>query len=142
LSCVKLLNREDAAVNSMDATHHIPTDVRAAIRAFLNACQEKGTRLATLEALDAVHRVFPDLDISDADLIDAITSEASVADFDVEVDTGNASNSQKRKSLERWDNEGGAIGQHLRTEAQRMIDHDKNGARRRTKETKDRNDPI
>ena len=142
LSCVKLLNREDAAVNSMDATHHIPTDVRVAIRAFLNACQDEGTPFATVEALGAVRRVFPDLDISDADLMDAITSEASVAGFNVEVNAGNASNTQKRKSLERWDNEGGAIGQHLRTEAQRMFDHDKSGARRRTKETKYRNDPI
>lgn len=83
LSRVKLLNREDDTMTSTGATHHIPADVRAAIHAFLDACQREGRPVATSEALGAVRRVFPDLDISDSDLMDAITSEASTAGFDV-----------------------------------------------------------
>lgn len=95
-------------MNSSDETHHIPVDVRAAIHAFLSACQEEAKPFATAQVMDAVRRVFPDLDISDGDLMDAITSEASSAGFDVGADVSTASNKQKRKSLERWDNEGGA----------------------------------
>jgi hypothetical protein len=142
LSRVKLLNREELTMTSTDATHHIPADVRAAIHAFLNACQKEARPFATSEALGAVRRVFPDLDISDSDLVDAITSEASTAGFDLEACAGDASKTLKQKSLERWDNEGGAIGRRPRTEAQRMIDNDTSGARRRTKETKDRNNLI
>jgi hypothetical protein len=142
LSRVKLLNREEHTMTSTDATHHIPADVRAAIHAFLNACQKDARPFAPSEALGAVRRVFPDLDMSDSDLVDAITSEASTAGFDVEASAGDASNTLKQKSLERWDNEGGAIGRRPRTEAQRMIDNDTSGARRRTKETKDRNNLI
>jgi hypothetical protein len=43
LSHVKLLNREDDTMTSTDATHHIPADVRAAIHAFLDACQKEAT---------------------------------------------------------------------------------------------------
>lgn len=102
----------------MNDTHHIPAEVRAAIRAFLGACQEEAKPFAAAEAMDAVRRVFPDLDISDVDLMDAITSEASAAGCDVGAKTSNASNNkQKQKSLERWDNEGGAIGQRPGTAA-------------------------
>jgi hypothetical protein len=140
LSYVKLLNREDAAMDSTDATHDIPADVRAAIRAFLNACQKEARPFATSEALGAVRRVFPDLDISAADLLDAIISEASTSGFDVGADAGKTSNTRKQKSLERWDNEGGAIGKPPRADTQRSRDNDTSGARRRAKETKDRND--
>ncbi|PSJ57094.1 hypothetical protein C7I85_22925 [Mesorhizobium soli] len=44
------------------------------------------SRDAISEALGAVRKVFPDLDISDEDLIDAISSEASAAGFDVNYD--------------------------------------------------------
>jgi hypothetical protein len=125
-----------------DATHHIPTDVRAAIGAFLNACQKEARPFATLEALGAIRRVFPDLDISDADLMDAITSEASIAGFDIRADADNLSTTPKRNSLEEWDNEGGAIGKPPRTEAQRRIDNDTSGTRRRAKAIQDRNDLI
>lgn len=129
-------------MNSMEETHHIPVDVRAAIQAFLKACQEEATPFATEEAIGAVRRVFPDLEISDGDLMDAITSEASAAGFDVGADAGNISDKRERKSLERWDDEGGAIGRPIRTEAERMIDNDTSGARRRTKATRDRSEPI
>lgn len=104
----------------MDRTdeNHIPVDVRAAIRVFLSACHKEAKPFAAVEAMDAVRRVFPDLDISDADLMDAITSEASTTGSSSGMDSnsgtgaGSASDSkQKQKSLERWDNEGGATGQ-------------------------------
>jgi hypothetical protein len=50
----------------------LPDQVRAAIATFLNACQMEARPFAISEALGAVRRVFPDLDISDADLVDAI----------------------------------------------------------------------
>jgi hypothetical protein len=48
----------------------------------------------------------------------------------------------KRQALEEWDNEGGATGKPPPTEAQRRIENDSSGTRRRAKETKDRNDLI
>lgn len=129
-------------MNESDRIHGIPPDVRAAIGAFLNECQKKTRPFAISEALGAIRRIFPDLEISDVDLLDAITSEASTAGFDIDYDIPAISETLKRKALEQWDNEGGAIGKPQRTEAQRRIDNDTNGTRRRAKETKDRNDLI
>lgn len=83
-------------------------EVRAAIHAFLGACQDEATPFATAEAIGAIRRIFPGLDISDADLLDALTSEASSAGFDVEYDSKQARILLKRQRLEEWDNEGGA----------------------------------
>jgi hypothetical protein len=129
-------------MNGTDNSHSIPADVRAAIRAFLNACQKEAKPFATEEAIGAVRSIFPDLDIPDAELVDAITSEALTAGFDARAGASQASKTPKRKSLDRWDNEGGAIGRSPRVEAQRRIDNDTNGARRRSKETKDRNSLV
>ena len=92
-----------------EMVHPIPPDVRAAISAFLNECQKEAQAFAVSEALGAIRRTFPDLDISDSDLMDAITSEATTAGFDIEYDAAKTSETLKRRSLERWDNEGGAI---------------------------------
>ncbi|MGP2491059.1 hypothetical protein ACTDI4_05460 [Mesorhizobium sp. PUT5] len=43
------------------------------------------------------------------------------------------------RGISRWDDEGGAPGKLPRTEAQRRIDNDTDGARRRAKETYSRN---
>jgi hypothetical protein len=129
-------------VNPVDATHRIPPDVRAAIGAFLNECQKEARPFAISEALGAIRRIFPDLQISDVDLLDAITSEASTAGFDVDYDIPRTSGTFQRKKLEEWDNEGGAIGKSPRNEARRRIDNDTSGTKRRTKETKARNDLI
>ncbi|WEX75781.1 hypothetical protein PYH37_000794 [Sinorhizobium numidicum] len=119
----------------------IPPDVRAAIGAFLNACQKEARPFATREALGAVRRIFPDLDISDKDLMDAITSEASVAGFDVDpADTASAR--LIRDALEEWDNKGGAIDKPPRSEAQGRSDDDTDGTRRRARATKDRNELL
>jgi len=130
-------------MNPVDAIHHIPPDVRAAIGAFLNECQKETRPFAISEALGAIRSIFPDLQVSDVDLLDAIASEASTAGFDIDyADISRTSETLKRKALERWDNEGGAIGKIPRTEAQRRIDNDTSGTRRRAKATKNRDDPI
>ena len=129
-------------MNPVDATRHITPDVRAAIGAFLNECQKDGRPFAISEALGAIRRVFPDLQISDGDLLDAITSEASTAGFDIDYDVSSKFATLKRQALEEWDNEGGAIGKPPLTEAPRRIEDDTSGTRRRAKETKDRNDLI
>jgi hypothetical protein len=120
-------------MNSTDLTDHVPAEVRAAIRTFLGMREQEAKPFATPDALGAVRRVFPDLDISDSDLVDAITSEASIAGFDIEADAGNPSKTSKQKSLDRWDNEGGAIGRPL--EAQRKIDNDQGMPRAEGKRT-------
>jgi hypothetical protein len=85
----------------------IAPEVRAAIAAFLNECQTEARPFATAEVLEAIRNVFPGLDISDRDLEDAISSEASSAGFDIDFDSRDGPRNIKRKALERWDNEGG-----------------------------------
>ena len=124
-----------------DTTHLVPPDVRAAISAFLNECQKEAQPIALLEALAAIRRIFPDLEISDNDLVDAITSEASAAGLDIDSTIPVTSEKLTRESLGQWDDEGGAIGKP-RTEAQRRINDDTSSSRRRAKATKDRNELI
>lgn len=102
----------------MNTNRSIPSDVRAAIAAFLNECQNEARPFATSEALGAIRAIFPGLDISDAELEDAISSEAAVAGFDIDYDAPDGRATVRRKALERWDNEGGAIGKAPRIEAQ------------------------
>ena len=128
--------------DTMQTKRPISPEVRAAIAAFLNEWQNEGRPFATTEALGAVRNIFPDLDISDSDLEDAIATEAAAAGFDVDYDSHQGRVTVKRKALERWDNEGGAIGKTPRTEAQRRFDNDTAGPRRRAKGTKDRNQLI
>lgn len=127
---------ESTAMNESRRTHHIPADVRAAISAFLSECQKNTRSFAVSEALDAVRRIFPDLEISDDGLLDAIASEASSAGFDINFDIPTVSETPKRMALEQWDNEGGAIGGHSSAEAQHRSEDDSKGARRRTKKQK------
>jgi len=86
----------------------ISPDVRAAIAAFLQACQKEAEPFAAAEALGAVRQIFPMLDINDDALTDAIVSEANAAGFDIEYDASGSPQQLKRKALERWENEGGA----------------------------------
>ena len=76
--------------------------------------------------------------LSDAELENAISSEAADAGFDVGYDTRTSSARAKRKALQRLENEGGATAKASRTETQRRIDNDTDGTRRRDKATKDR----
>ena len=118
----------------------IPVDVREAIGAFLDKAQGRAEPLAMSEALDAVRRIFPDLEVSDNDLIDAITSEAVASNVRLHIDVPRPDSSG---ALERWDNEGGAIKKKLadseRREARRRAVNDSDGTRRRARETQARN---
>ncbi|WP_192244582.1 hypothetical protein [Mesorhizobium silamurunense] len=122
-----------------DASQSIPPDVRAAISAFLEECKKNARPLAVSEALGAIRRIFPAMEISDLDLLEAITSEASVAGLDLGYDFPKTSDTLKRKSLERWDNDGGATEKSSRQETQRRLDNDTDGSRRRATDTKNRN---
>ena len=117
----------------------IPVDVREAIGAFLDKAQGSSEPLAMSEALDAIRRIFPDLEVSDSDLIDAITSEAVASNVRLHIDVPRPDSSG---ALERWDNEGGAIKKRLtgpeRREARRRAVNDTDGTRRRAKETQER----
>lgn len=94
--------------------HNMPPEVREAIKQFLAAAQKETGPFAVSEALGAVRRVFPDLDVSDSELMDAIASEASVAGFEIDYHSGGEPKAIKRKALEQWDNEGGAMGKNGR----------------------------
>lgn len=118
----------------------IPVDVRQAIGAFLDNQQGREGPLVLSEALDAIRRIFPDLEVSDSDLIDAITSEAVASDVRLHIDIPGPDSSG---TLERWDNEGGAIKKkptdQERREARRQVENDTDGTRRRDRETQARN---
>jgi hypothetical protein len=127
-----------------DQSSHIPPDVRAAISTFLNACQKEAQPFAIAEAIGAVRRVFPSLDISDAELVDAITSEAAAAGFDIEYDAAKAPQALRRRAIERWENEGGAPHQtdedrQASDQIKRQKADDTDGTQRRARETKNRN---
>jgi hypothetical protein len=104
----------------------IPTEVCAAIAAFLNECQKEAKPFAAMEALGALRTIFPHLDISDSDLEDALSNEAATAGFDVDHDSRDLHRSKRKTG----------------TEVQRRIDNDTAGTRRRAKATKERNDLI
>lgn len=122
-----------------DASPSIPPDVRAAISAFLEECKKNARPFAASEALAAIRCVFPSTEIPDLDLLEAITSEASVAGLDFEYDVPSTSDALKRRSLERWHNEGGAIEKSPRQETQCRLDNDTDGSRRRATDTKNSN---
>ncbi|MEW9838372.1 hypothetical protein [Mesorhizobium marinum] len=117
----------------MRAKRSVPADVRGALAAFLSQCQNEARPFAGTEALGAIRTMFPELDISDGDLEDAISGQAEEAGFDVgyEVRTGTAV--AKAAAIERWENEAGATTRAPRMEAQRRIDNDTDGTRRRAK---------
>jgi hypothetical protein len=121
----------------IEVKNSVPPDVRAAIAAFLNECQKEARPFAVEEALGAIRTIFPGMDISDADLKDAIMSEATTAGFAVDYARDSLPDSTKRKALDRWDNEGGASGRMGTSEAHRRIDNDTDGTRRRAQAMKD-----
>jgi hypothetical protein len=81
---------------SMNEPDSLSPDVRAAISDFLNDIQEDGQPFDVTIAVDAVKRVFPGVEISDAALLDAIVSEASVSGFDIDYDVDSVPKSLKK----------------------------------------------
>jgi hypothetical protein len=85
-----------------------PLCERASCRAF--SAFEIAWSVHSRQSTRAIRRIFPTLAISDADLVNAIGSEASKAGLEIDFDVITSSHGAKRKALERWDDEGGAIG--------------------------------
>ena len=92
-------------MNSADPSHRIQPEVRAAI-SFVNEVRGASKQLALSEALAAIRQVFPDLAISDADLADALASEALAAGLDVEFDVLKTPKALERRALRPRDNKG------------------------------------
>lgn len=91
------------------ATPSTSSGVLGAIHAFLSACQKEARPPKTAGVAGSLRRAFPELDISDADLADAIIREvarAFVSNADAEVFSAMV---PEMSSLETWENEGGAI---------------------------------
>jgi hypothetical protein len=94
-------------MNSADPSHRIQPEVRAAISAFVTEAGGGASKqLALSEALAAIRQVFPDLVISDAELADALASEALAAGLDVEFDVLKTPKALERRALRPRDNKG------------------------------------
>jgi len=131
-------------MNSADPTLRIQPEVLVVISAFLNQVQRDLKPIALSEALAAIRQIFPELEISDADLADAIASEALSAGVGIEFDVLKTRKVLERRAIERWENEGGASGRKKNSDraqsdaAQRAKADDTNGTKRRANESKAR----
>jgi hypothetical protein len=114
-------------VNSKNPTHHIQPDVRAAISAFLNEAQRDAKPFALSDGLAAIRQIFPDMEISDSDLADAVTSEALTAGVEIEFDEIKTAREMRETS-----------DQARKDAAQRVKTNDIVGTIRRDKATKER----
>ena len=117
----------------------ISPEVRAAVAAFLHECQDEAQPFAVAEALGAIRAIFPDLEISDSDLEDALSSEAAVAGFEIEYDAYRRLAKVRRKALERRENEGGAVETKPLSDDQSGIYNNSDGTRRRVEQMKAKN---
>ena len=117
----------------------ISPEVRAAVAAFLHECQNEAQPFALAEALGAIRAIFPTLDISNSDLEDALSSEAAAAGFEIEFDEYRRLAKLKRKALERWENEGGAVETKPLSDDQSGIYNNSDGTRRRVEQMKAKN---
>ena len=86
-------------MNSADPSHRIQPELRAAISAFVNDARAASRQLALSEAVAAIRQVFPDVVVSDADLADALASEALTAGLDVKFDVLKTPKTLERRAL-------------------------------------------
>jgi hypothetical protein len=63
----------------------IPVNVREVMGDILEQARKRNTPFAVSEAVDQVRRRFPDLEISDNGLIEALASEAVSANVDMDL---------------------------------------------------------
>lgn len=81
-------------------------EVREAVMVFLKSYDHSNGPFAISEAMNAVRRVYPAMDVSDNELTSAIAEEAVTAGLDIHFD-GNG-NSKRTSETDNWENEGGA----------------------------------
>jgi len=117
--------------------------LREAVRAVMMHFRDRGETLAVSAALEEFRHEFPDLRVSDTEIIEVLESEVRPTSASMEFDIGEPATSG---SLERWDDEGGAIKQRLteseREEAGRRMANDADGSGRRATEIEERNRRI
>lgn len=122
----------------MSSTADLSPDVRTAIGTFLTMCQKEARPFATSEALGAIKRIFEKLDVSDAQLIDAIIQEAAAAGFDVgQVRTRSDDPKPTTDAMNAAEE---AAAPHAQTS--RQIENDTSGTRRRAKQTSIRHEIL
>lgn len=80
------LSNRQAAGHLSDKRSELSPDVRDAIAAFLERCQKEAQPFATAQAIGAIRTLYPGLELSDADLMEAVISEAEDAGFEIELD--------------------------------------------------------
>ena len=90
----------------MPTNTFISVYVRDEIENLLARCRQRSGKLTLSKAVKEIRNRFPDLAVSDNDLIAGIMSAAIATDVAVEMDAPEADSSGR---LDRWDNEGGAI---------------------------------
>jgi len=88
--------------------NRISEDVRHSIKAFLDQSQREARPFAVVEALGALKRLSPQLDVPDEEWLETLQREASSAGFEV-VYEADGTLLKINRSLESWENEGGAI---------------------------------
>lgn len=117
--------------------------VREAVRAVMVRVRYRGETLAVTAAIEELRHEFPELQVSDSEIIEVLESEVRATGAPLEFDIGEPATSG---ALERWDDEGGAIKLRLtepeRQEAGRRISNDTDGTKRRAKHIEDRNRSI
>lgn len=96
-------------MNIATESSRLAPEVRAAVAIFLQNYKRSETPFAISEALDAVRRVFPGMELSNNDLTDAISGEAVAAGLNIHSD--GPGKSFGRSAVERREDEGGTIRQ-------------------------------
>lgn len=87
-----------------------PANVRQSNKAFLDRSQSEVRPFAVAETLSAFKRLSPQLNVPDEKWLDTLQREATIAGFDVGCEADGTLQKMNR-GLERWENEGGAMGQ-------------------------------
>jgi len=69
----------------MTSISSIPVNVREVMGDILEQARKRNTPFGVSEGVDQLRRRFPDLEVSDNDLIEALTSEAVSANVDMDL---------------------------------------------------------
>lgn len=94
-------------MNIPKESRRLDPEVQAAVAVFLKCYHRGDGPFAISEAMEAVRRIYPLLDVSDNELTDAIAGEAVAARLNIHFD--GPGKFSALPATERWENEGGAI---------------------------------